>query len=402
MKHFDLEKIKDFIIEKYDWGVPDDWTNYHFKELSKEIQEVTGDRISEETLKRIFGKRKVDTEKYQPQAFSQMVLVKFVESFTKQEPPQKKLSKKMLVTLVFLIIVVLSIVLFRVYFEKPKEYFFTCENPEDYYPFTAIFHYDVSDIKDSVFVRFMANEEAYLPPDKSSINLFYSLGGRYTTYFYTRDKVLDSIKVKVNCRDWQGGYYPNNEPESFVPFFDQGIFKQGDYFYASPEKLDTEGINLKEKYYTSYRYFSNFSKSLDDLTLETRVLNNEKTGSYLCYDIGISLIGENDGMIDFKFTQPKCFRFATLRVSEKYLNGEYDNLNPLSVDMSDWLQIKATTNNGEFMLYLGEELIFTETYKQELGMLAGVIIYFYGTGKIDYLDLKDENQNTFYQYDFSY
>ncbi len=34
---FNLEEIKRSIARKYDWGQVTDWTNFHFRELSKEI-----------------------------------------------------------------------------------------------------------------------------------------------------------------------------------------------------------------------------------------------------------------------------------------------------------------------------------------------------------------------------
>ena len=55
---FDLEEIKRTIAEKYEWGPSADWTNFHFKELGKDIEAATGNRLSEETLKRIFGTAK--------------------------------------------------------------------------------------------------------------------------------------------------------------------------------------------------------------------------------------------------------------------------------------------------------------------------------------------------------
>lgn len=58
MEQFDPNEIKRLIEERFNWGPSDEWTNFHFKELRKAIEEATGDNLSVETLKRIFGKRK--------------------------------------------------------------------------------------------------------------------------------------------------------------------------------------------------------------------------------------------------------------------------------------------------------------------------------------------------------
>jgi hypothetical protein len=407
MKQFDLEEIKRSIAEKYNWGPSADWTNFHFKELSKAIEETTGDRLSEETLKRIFGKRKATSENYNPQAFSQMVLLKFVESFEHpdREKPEKQPIKKKSIKIIGLILFALATILMLNkllghLFEKTETYQFSCENPMDTYPFTATFNYDVSEIKDSVFTDFGTDQETYLSPERSMINYFYSNTGVYDVRFYTRSLLLDSLKVTAYSNDWQGGYFPNSEPELFQPFFNQNLYRQADHFYASPEMLRTEGIDLSQKYWTTYKFFSPFNQNLDKLTLETRVLNNSSTGSLLCYDIEITLVGDS-GLVDFKFTQPKCSRYASLRVSEKYLDGGFNDLSALSVDLSDWLQIKMVTSKGHFEIALAEKVIFSEEYEKPLGNLLGVVYSFFGSGKIDYLELKDIEGNSFYTNEFS-
>ena len=407
MKKFDLEEIKCIIAAKYHWGPPESWTNFHFKELSKAIGEVTGDRISEETLKRIFGKRKVSSENYQPQAYSQMALIKFVEHLNKrtgEEPENKALRKKSWRGIVLAVAGVAAIVLLVVQLispgKKPASYRFSCENPTDFYPFTVTFNYDISEIEDSVFTDFGRGQETYLPPERSMINYFYSNTGVYQVRFYTRSVLLDSLRVIAYANNWQGGFFPNSKPELFQAFLDQSFYRQADHFFAPANLLKNNGIDLAQKYWTSYRYFSPFNKSMDALTLETQVFNNASTGSLSCYDIEITLVGDS-GTINFKFTQPKCSRYASLRVSEKYLGGEFDNLGALSVDLSGWLQIKMATLNGHFSIALGNKEVFTEEYQRPLGNLLGIIYSFFGSGKIDYLILKDSQGEPFYENPFS-
>jgi hypothetical protein len=112
------------------------------------------------------------------------------------------------------------------------------------------------------------------------------------------------------------------------------------------------------------------------------------------------LVGDS-GTIDFKFTQPKCSRYASLRISEKFLDGGFDDLSALSVDLSDWLQIKMATSNGHFKIELADEIIFSEEYEKPLGNLLGVVYSFFGSGKIDYLELKNLDGISFYKNDFS-
>jgi hypothetical protein len=410
MKQFDLGLIKQIISEKYDWGQTADWTNFHFKELSKAIEESTGDRISKETLKRIFGKRKMNTDNYSPQAYSQIALMKFVDIIRQNEIHQQNAIKKetnkaenpkrkrsyLWLGGIFSVLIITMLV---VQSQKPDEYHFKCSNPRDTAPYTATFNYDVSDIDDSVFTDFGIREESYLPPGKTMINCFFPVAGDYVVRFYTRTKVLDSLRVIAWSRDWQAGSFPNMKPEEFRLFKNQQLYRKENSFYASGNDLKSEGLDLDSRIWTEYQYFSNFQQSLDRMNLETRVLNNATTGSLTCYDVEIKLLGDS-GIIDFKFTQPKCSRWASLRVSEKFLDGKFTDLSAFTVDMSDWQLIRMRTEDGVCSIYLDQKLVFSQKYEKQMGMLVGMVYQFYGSGKIDYVDLKDSAGKTFYSNEF--
>jgi len=231
------------------------------------------------------------------------------------------------------------------------------------------------------------------------INSFYPNSGDYTVRFYTRRKLLDSLRVIAWSRDWQAGWFPNTKPELFKLFKDQQFYRKEQSFYATANELQTEGADIDSRIWTEYQYLADFKHSLDELSLETRVFNNATTGSLSCYDAEIKLIGDS-GMIDFKFTQTKCSRYASVRVSEKFLDGKFTDLSAFTVDMSDWLKIKMLTHADTCNIYLDKKLIFSQKYEKPLGALVGIIYQFYGSGMIDQLSLKDAEGKVFYQHDF--
>ncbi|MCG6190139.1 hypothetical protein [Maribellus maritimus] len=404
MKKFDPDKIKRSIIESYNWPVLEEWTNFHFKELSKNIEEKTGDRISDETLKRVFGKRKVSSENYQPQAFTQHALNKYIDSLAKKEPSKSlkiNLPKIYIISfLLILVILLLGLLLTKYSPFQAQAFLFSCENKRDEAPFTATFKYDVSKIKDSVFCSFNHNQETFLPPDKKMVNYFYSEPGIYNVFLYTRAKTLDTISVISWTKEWIAGCFPNNQPELFKPFQNQSFYRLEHFFYSPPEQLKTQVTNWQANYWTSYRCTYPFEKSLDSLTFQTRVQNNATSGSLSCYDIDIVLTAES-GVVNLRFTQLKCSRYATFQVSEKKLDGEFNDLSAFSVDMSDWLDVKVTTKNNYIQIFLAGEVIFESDYVYSLGKLLEIKYSFFGSGKIDSIELKDKQNNTFYSNDFN-
>lgn len=406
MRKFDLNEIKQSIIKELGWPEFEEWTNFHFNELSNSIEKVTGDRISKETLKRVFGKRKVNSENYQPQAFTQIALVKFIDSIkTKKEPLKTKVKalpwqKRTPRVIILTFIGVLFIVLWTTLSDNRRtECSFSCENPIDSFPFTAIFRYDISEIDDSVFCTFGNNNESYLPPDKHMINYFFDQPDIYTVLIYTRKEILDSLNIVAWSKEWTAGSFPNSQPELFKQFKDQAFYRQDNYFYASPKDLAKNVFDWHPTDWTKYKFIYPFNKSLDELVLETRVMNNPSTGSLSCYDAKISLFGDSAN-INFKFTQQKCSRYASFQVSEKKMDGKFNDLSPFSVDMSNWLDVKVITRDNQVQIFLKDILIFEERYHQKLGNLIGIAYSFYGSGKIDYLEMRDVNNTAFYQFDF--
>jgi hypothetical protein len=79
-----LQKIE----EKVDWKPSEQWTDYDFKLLKKQIHSCSGISISTHTLKRLFGKIKYKSD-YTPQHATKDALAQFIgynswEDFPKQ------------------------------------------------------------------------------------------------------------------------------------------------------------------------------------------------------------------------------------------------------------------------------------------------------------------------------
>ncbi len=89
-----------------------------------------------------------------------------------------------------------------------------------------------------------------------------------------------------------------------------------------------------------------------------------------------------------------------MQIAEKNLDGEFDDLDWLSVDLFDWLAVQMKTFDGQFEIALSDSTIFSETYSEPLGNLTGVMYSFFGSGKVDYLQLAEGSGDVFYQTSF--
>ncbi len=89
-----------------------------------------------------------------------------------------------------------------------------------------------------------------------------------------------------------------------------------------------------------------------------------------------------------------------MQIAEKNLDREFDDLDCLSVDLSDWLEVQMRTFDGQFEIALSDSTIFSETYSEPLGNLTGIMYSFFCSGKVDCLQLAEGSGDVFYQTSF--
>ena len=177
------------IARKTGWGPLDTWTNYNYSLLNEDIRKVTGKRLSESTLKRMFGKKKTPGDFYNPHTYTKNVLAEYLgynnwdeykrqnqseagpyDEETNQDLQNSSRSKRsgwlIAASVLFgLLVVIMSLrnVIFPEKQHNPLKQF-TCENPVGKLPYTALFDYDLVPVTDSVIVNFGNSEEYFLSP----------------------------------------------------------------------------------------------------------------------------------------------------------------------------------------------------------------------------------------------
>ncbi|HYW95249.1 MAG TPA: hypothetical protein VE870_06665 [Bacteroidales bacterium] len=405
------------IVQKTGWGPLDTWTNYNYSMLNEEIRKVTGKRISESTLKRMFGKKKAPSDFYNPHAYTRNILAEYLgysnwEEFKRENRLNLKADDAngeanqegdghgkrrawliaASVTFVFFVgFLFLRDVIMPKNQRNPLKSFL-CENPVGKLPYTALFNYDLIPVKDSVIVDFGNSEEYFLSPDRKLITEFYRAGDYAHVTVKMHNKLLAHTFVHILTDGWQGGVSPNDTSTAFVPFNDQGIIREKGRLYVTPEELGGLGYKRNGDYYVEYRYFDEFKTNIDQVSLETIAKNNPEEGGKLCYDIEIIMKGENHDFV-LRFLEPGCFRYVRFYVGEKKFYGRFDDLSEFARDVSDWRDIRIDISGMVAKIYFQGELIHTESYTEPMGNLKGIIYRFYGNGSVDYVNLKSGGQN---------
>jgi hypothetical protein len=391
-----IERLIKTIEEKSDRGPVSEWTNHYFFLLSCDIEDKTGHRISESTLTRILGKKKTSKRFYNPQVQTKNILANFLDypnwhafkndltGTRKSEvtyaakPAQARSGYNK--NLFWLLIVPLAVVTWLIIMDqRSRQISFEKENPDSSVPYTAIFNYDLNNIRDSVFIDFGNYEKYYLDPQRNMITQYYRSAGTPDVTVYTEQKQLASIKLHNRSDVWQVGTSPNDTIAAYRPIEPQPDFMSGDTFFISPAKFREFGLEMDPAVWIEYRITKDFRISLDSILFTCNLKNNLELGGKRCFDGEILLLGSNND-IRLRFMEPGCTRYALIRVSEISRNGRFENLEEFAVDLSDWVNVGIATRNGQADIILDQDTIYMEKYAEPLGELWGIVLRFYGNG----------------------
>jgi hypothetical protein len=401
------------VEEKTGWGIINEWTSYNFSLLSDEIKKATGKRISDSTLKRIFGKKKTKSGIYSPHIYTKNILAEYlgysnwdefrkdhrqeepVEDYSSRRSGIKNRKRYILTGALVVLMMVVFVFIFGTHFRNEKTVnpliSMDCSNSTGKVPFTAVFNYQLEETQDSILIDFGNNEEYFLSPKRTMITQFYR-GADYTTVKVSRgDELICTRKVHILSDGWQAGFSPSDTVEAYRPFEKQDIKYAEGRLFIGPELLEEAGISPLDNNFIEYRYFDRFGSSLDDINFETLVKNSAEEGGKRCYDIEIILKGENSNFI-VRFLEPGCFRYVRFNVGEKRYFGRFHDLSAFARDVSDWRNIKVKIQDGLAEVWFEGELIRSEPYSEEMGEFKGIIYRFFGNGSVDYVRMESEGE----------
>ncbi|NJK85569.1 MAG: hypothetical protein HC906_06005 [Bacteroidales bacterium] len=155
-------------------GYPrEEWTRNEFENLSDLIYDASKIRVSLDTLRRLYGHKKITSSDYKPHPATKNALaqflgyenwMEFVAKINKEQKTENRFFQNIFpffrkdYTLIFIVSIVLiglSIFLGFFFFKTGKEKVeFSASSFEGYPPHTVNFSYDISNIQDSVYLQF--------------------------------------------------------------------------------------------------------------------------------------------------------------------------------------------------------------------------------------------------------
>jgi hypothetical protein len=435
-----LNKCLTLVEAKFDWGNRSDWTNREYRKLSEQIEEVSGILLSTSTLKRVFGKIKLDTDRYQPQEETRNALAIFIgcrnwddfvrrqqavagsppepllvpapppvpetlPATTRETPPPapvlparagRKLWQRAAVpVLAALVLVGLLSWLNR---GRHAGIPFAGKYLKGTPPLTPIFSYDLSGVEsDSVYLDVgVADTVIRLQKAAGSVTAWYQIPGHFKVQVVANGKpASEKLPVHVLSDGWVAGVSKERE---FNPWDFRKLPYEGRLYFdrAQAHAMHADTSRL---YWSEWRNVRDFGVDGDNFTFETRVKNSAAEGGLKCQDVLLRLFGEREDL-RVQFVQPGCFRWVAVRFAEIEKSGDTEDLSAFGQEIGQWADVKIQVKNRQAAVFFNGKRIYEAAYRQPVGMIKGISYKFFGTGSADYVRLYDGSGKVVYGEDF--
>ncbi len=102
------------------------------------------------------------------------------------------------------------------------------------------------------------------------------------------------------------------------------------------------------------------------------------------------------------FTNKGCSHWTVLEVGEKRYDGKSSDLSDFILNKNEWKNIFITNSNKDVEIFVDENSIYKEKYKNSIGNIAGISIIFLANGHIDYVSLFDSKNNLVWGMNFKF
>lgn len=408
------QKIAELIGEKH----ISEWTNGDYINLSRLLSRKTKIRLSESTLKRIFGKSKT-SERYYPQKATRDALAQFIgydnwDKFefrgtdqadlqvsrikTREYIPnmQAKNRAMWLVSSAFLGIAFLLAVIVL----KPADSIvptvegiqLTCINPEGITPHSAIFKLvsdkHLPDSADQFSIEFGDGRTKKQRFTSNMLNHYYEVPGRYYPMLFYKNRIIDTAYVYLRTKGWTATASNLYDTTRVYPVSFRANTDPHETITASAGDLFSAGVDTLKTFFVAFSNIKPTNISADNFELSVEVKTSPNRAGVRCSQVDISLYGEKSRHY-FSIIKPECTVWTSYQFSENRKDGSKYDLRALGHDFSKGGLLKFQVRDKNVILSIDDRQVYKTRYHKPMGSVMGVNISFAGIGEFKNLQLKD-------------
>lgn len=423
------------IVQKMGGKPISEWRIADYNTLSSQLGKQTKVYLSENTLKRIFGRLKTP-KRYYPQKATRDALAQFVgyrdwqeyevihQSFkdknvereketepfattpakilieteaaaepeAKVESPIVSIKSILVVMLSLIIISTCLIYVFKDNYVNVDDVSLVCENPVGQVPHTAVFKLSSKkpiDNDENFTIDFMDEGTKTKISNKQIITQFFRNPGVVYVKLLHKGRVIDTTTVFMQTKGWVA----NSGNDTIRAFPIAGLRSLSkDNIYVSTKQLDSAGLDVSKPFLVG---FSNIHSSLidgDNFQFSCNLQSEESRPGVQCIETTIIILGEHSRHL-ITLYKPSCAAFSQYNFSEVVVKGTSTYLGKMGYDFKDGGQVVLKVKNKKVILYIQGKKVLSTNYKKSIGKVMGIKILFNGIGKVSNPKLNDLKTN---------
>jgi hypothetical protein len=387
--------------------------------LADTIEEKSGIKLSLSTLKRLW-KKSYDQMPHPStlQALISVLGYKDWQEFKLKEGPiaspsfttQKKkrpFNKWMVLPAAAVLLIIFWLIAFRS--DKPAKKpvikgsvtFTGNKTVSQGVPSTIIFNYDVGNVEaDSFFFQQSWNdqEKVKLDPKGHYYSNIYYYPGFHKAKLIANDSILKRFRIHITTDGWMPLVrysYTDNNPI----YLKQSHHAVNGALHTTRNNLISSNVNIDKDFVLSYYNVREFENTFsDNFSLDTRIVC-DSSNTIACP--GFELVVICEAHIFFVRMMGKgCERGIAVKMGELYHDGIQNDLSAFGRDLYKWQHLQIQVANKQATIYLDEQPVYTNAFKNDFGKVVGLVYNFTGTGAIDYVKLKNGENKLVYEDEF--
>jgi hypothetical protein len=417
-----LEKCRQLIEQKLDWGSSNDWQNQDFESLSERIFDQTKVSLSASTLKRIWGKVKYESLPNQTTlntlaAFAgytnwrefkrsnfEDVASRYENHTERNLPSKQKTSRFILGSTAMVVFTVGSFLLFNELDDKRRysgsDFSFSSQPLSKGIPNSVVFDYDASAAgDDSIFIQqsWDPKRRTWVSKDKHQFTSIYYYPGFFKAKLVIGDEIVKEHDLFIPSNDWI--VTATQEP---VPvYFPVSEVTQNGVMYLPVNTMENRNIQLQPKpplvRYDNVRDFEGLKN--DNFILETEFKSDYNVGSGVCQNAQVLILCENDAII-IPFSIPGCVANLFLFIAGEGIDGSQANLSALGRNMDEWIRLKIEARDKHVKIWINDEETFSGKFPHQPNRIVGISYRFEGTGSVNFVKFSRLNGKIVFSDDF--
>jgi len=416
MEKANLEYIEDLlrkIENELGWGDSSQWSSYDFDKLATLIFDSTKIAISSNTLKRVWGRVKYDSN---PSDMTLNTLARFIgytdyrefisKGVTREKPTPQESTKRpwfkwppfqarpsviFASGAVFMLVAIIALS----YNSVEKRY-----NPDDFYfmsrkvtkglPNSVVFEYRASNAPASAQVEIQQSwdkrKRMTVSREDSLATSIYFDPGYFSSKLVVDGQVVKEHGILIPSDGWKTKV---ESGENTLYFADSSITTFGKV--AIDNQLLTDGgIDYNTAPLAiNYRYVDDFKDlRANDLFIETEIRNTLNNSYNMCQHTSITLLLEGEA-IRIPLSKIGCISELELWHLDETISGKNNDLSRLGVDFNATVKVAIASKNDWLTVTIDGINALELPMKGRINKFHGLIYRFEGTGEISSLRVKN-------------